>query len=161
MVLNRTNKCQLLYLLVTFLATGVSTCVLIMTLEVGWITSLDASHLRIITSVFFLPFSICSLPGVKFTGLNLLLFTGHKSKMEGHQIIAQGKLQIKPLENLISSKVICFRRCRSAKTAFWLSYFYCGIFWGFYTFCPNTYQPLSTCSLAFPRRSDSRAWRSV
>ena len=84
MVINRTDKCQLLYLLVTFLATGVSTCVLIMTLEVGWITSLDASHLRIITSVFFLPFSICSLPGVKFTGLNLLLFTGHKSKMEGH-----------------------------------------------------------------------------
>ena len=33
---------------------------------------------------FFLPFSICSLPGVKFTGLNLLLFTGHRSKMEGH-----------------------------------------------------------------------------
>ena len=49
---------SLWYQLVTFLATGVSTCVLIMTLQVGWITSLDASH--------------------------LLLFTGHRSKMEGH-----------------------------------------------------------------------------
>ena len=49
---------SLWYQLVTFLATGVSTCVLIMTLQVGWITSLDASH--------------------------LLLFAGHRSKMEGH-----------------------------------------------------------------------------
>ena len=49
---------SLWYQLVTFLAAGVSTCVLIMTLQVGWITSLDASH--------------------------LLLFTGHRSKMEGH-----------------------------------------------------------------------------
>ena len=63
MVLNRTDKCQLLYLLVTFLATGVSTCVLIMTLEVGWITSLDASHLRIITSFFsfLFPFVLCPM----------------------------------------------------------------------------------------------------
>ena len=85
MVLNRTDKCQLLYLLVTFSATGVSTCVLIMTLEVGWITSLDASHFNtdnnqcLFSSIFHL-FSA----GVKFTGLNLLLFTGHRSKMEGH-----------------------------------------------------------------------------